>query len=222
MPWHQCAPAHPRPTPAAVRQPDAGPRGGPAEHVASPAVEPSSDRPPGVWPGPRARPGASAPPQAPPAGGTRTVAASRRVLHSSRPSSGAFCPSPATNRNTAAEPLMVIAARRWANRFRRDADLQLVSGRAEWGLCAPIARVGHGGSTAGPPFGQLRSPECPAWRRLLVLGTADSVSRSGLTGEHPRISLVVMVWLLLVRDRALDYGRVVTCGCPPARAGLVR
>jgi len=50
----------------------------------------------------------------------------------------------------------------------------------------------------------------------------DSVSGSGLTGEDPRISLMVMVWLLLVRDRALDYGRVVTCGCPPARAGLVR
>jgi hypothetical protein len=34
--------------------------------------------------------------------------------------------------------------------------------------------------------------------------------------------VMVMVWVLLVRDRALDYGRVVTCGCPPARAGLVR
>jgi hypothetical protein len=33
---------------------------------------------------------------------------------------------------------------------------------------------------------------------------------------------VVMMCLLLVRDRALDYGRVVTCGCPPAHAGLVR
>jgi hypothetical protein len=32
------------------------------------------------------------------------------------------------------------------------------------------------------------------------------------------ISLVAMVCVLLVRDRALDYGRVVTCGCPPSRA----
>jgi hypothetical protein len=43
-----------------------------------------------------------------------------------------------------------------------------------------------------------------------------------LTGQNRKISLMVMVLLLLVRDRALDYGRVVTCGCPPARAGLVR
>jgi hypothetical protein len=28
--------------------------------------------------------------------------------------------------------------------------------------------------------------------------------------------------VLLVRDRTLDYGRVVTCGCPPARSRLVR
>jgi hypothetical protein len=27
--------------------------------------------------------------------------------------------------------------------------------------------------------------------------------------------------VLLVRDLALDYGRVVTCGCPPSRAPLV-
>jgi hypothetical protein len=33
---------------------------------------------------------------------------------------------------------------------------------------------------------------------------------------------VAMVCVLLVRDRALDYGRVMTCGCPPARSRLVR
>jgi hypothetical protein len=31
-----------------------------------------------------------------------------------------------------------------------------------------------------------------------------------------------MVCVLLVRDRALDYGRVMTCGCPWARSRLVR
>jgi hypothetical protein len=31
----------------------------------------------------------------------------------------------------------------------------------------------------------------------------------------------MMVCVLLVRDRALDFGRVVTCGCPPAPARLV-
>jgi hypothetical protein len=36
-------------------------------------------------------------------------------------------------------------------------------------------------------------------------------------GDPPKAAIVGMVGAWLVRDRALDYGRVVTCGCLVAR-----
>jgi hypothetical protein len=39
----------------------------------------------------------------------------------------------------------------------------------------------------------------------------------GLTRGRGRATLSAMIDARLVRNRALDYGRVVTCGCPQAQ-----